>query len=96
MPMRVPLDGADSVAQQAADERQGQETVCDSGAVGRFTSGALDIDVNPLAVARDVRELRDRLLRHLSPWRHHLPADQRAQLRDDRIVEPVNSRPSSG
>lgn len=53
--------------QEARAERQGQEPVGDGTAEGRLGRCALDVDVDPLLVAGDVREVVHHLLGDLHP-----------------------------
>src|SRR5215471_6342716 len=71
----------DRLRHQLTEQRQRQKTVRDRGSVRRFGLGPLDIDVNPLVVARGVGEKIDALVRDFEPIAHgDLLPRQRMQL----------------
>src|SRR3954468_21463014 len=54
-------------AAEAVDRRERQVPMRDGGAEGTLLLGPLDVDVDPLVVAREVGEGIDHLLRDLAP-----------------------------
>ena len=68
---------------ETVDQRERQVAVRDGGPEGTLLRSAFDVDVDPLVVAGELRELVDHLLGDLAPLpRPDLLADERAQPLD--------------
>ena len=82
MPMRAPSTAPTASRNNRLASASVKKPVRDGAAERRLAAGAIGVDVNPLAVAGDVGELGNLVLRHLSPRRHHLLADEGHQTMD--------------